>query len=84
VGRARVAQTAWRGRTTPRLKVTCKITDLVFLFDWAVALRRMILDLGVNVEGSPVLIVERVNHDKPEPLPEAARIGFRLDWLRLT
>jgi hypothetical protein len=51
---ARVAETAWRGRTTPRLKVTCKITDLVFLVDWAVALRRMILDLGVNVEGSPV------------------------------
>jgi len=35
-------------------KVTCKITDLVFLVNWAVALRRMILDLGVNVEGSPV------------------------------
>ena len=35
-------------------KVAFKITDLVFLVDWAEALGRMILDLRVNVEGSPV------------------------------
>src|SRR5215211_4688868 len=35
-------------------KVAFEITDLVFLVNGAVALGRMILDLRVNVEGSPV------------------------------